>query len=69
MPATAAGIGSFDYLTIVAAMNMEITIPQALLTGYVLVVHALVVVLVSLLGLVFLRSAIPARRRAALEVA
>ena len=55
------------YLTLVTAMSVDV--PQALSTGYVIVVHAFVVVPVSLLGLFFLRSVVPARRAAALEPA
>ena len=63
--ATAAGLGFFDGLTLVAVMGVDV--PEALWTGYVIVVHAFVVVLLSLLGLFFLRSVVPARRTAALE--
>ena len=48
---------------------MSVDVAQALSTGYVTVVHAFVVVPVSLLGLFFLRSVVPERRAAALEPA
>jgi len=57
VPATAAGLGSFDYLTLVSAQQLDV--PNTLGTPYVLTVHALVVLPVTILGVVFLRSAFP----------
>jgi uncharacterized protein (TIRG00374 family) len=57
VPATAAGLGSFDYLTLVSAERLGV--PEELGTPYVLTVHALVVLPVTILGAVFLRSAFP----------
>jgi uncharacterized protein (TIRG00374 family) len=57
VPATAAGLGSFDYLTLVSAQQLGVQ-PE-LGTPYVLVVHAMVVIPVTLLGAVFLRGAFP----------
>jgi uncharacterized protein (TIRG00374 family) len=57
VPATAAGLGSFDYLTLVSAQQLDVT--ATLGTPYVLTVHAMVVLPVTILGAVFLRSAFP----------
>jgi uncharacterized protein (TIRG00374 family) len=57
VPATAAGLGSFDYLTLVSAQ--ELGVETGIGTPYVLVVHAMVVIPVTLLGVVFLRGAFP----------
>jgi hypothetical protein len=57
VPATAAGLGSFDYLTLISAQ--ELNVPDTLGTPYVLTVHALVVVPVTILGAIFLRTAFP----------
>lgn len=57
VPATAAGLGSFDYLTLVSAQ--ELSVPSAVGTPYVLTVHALVVLPITILGALFLRSAFP----------
>jgi uncharacterized protein (TIRG00374 family) len=57
VPATAAGLGSFDYLTLVSAQALDV--PDLTGTPYVLTVHALVVLPVTILGAVFLRSAFP----------
>jgi uncharacterized protein (TIRG00374 family) len=57
IPAAAAGIGTFDYLTLVAAQGIDIPTNQA--TAYVLTVHLLTVVPITLLGVVLLRRAFP----------
>jgi glycosyltransferase 2 family protein len=57
VPATAAGLGSFDYLTLVSAQQLGV--PEELGTPYVLTVHAMVVIPVTILGAVFLRFAFP----------
>ena len=57
VPATAAGLGSFDYLTFLAAKGVGVTGAQA--TGYVLTVHAFTVIPITLAGAVFFRAAFP----------
>jgi uncharacterized membrane protein YbhN (UPF0104 family) len=57
VPATAAGLGSFDYLTLVSAEALGVS--SDIGTPYVLTVHALVVLPVTILGAIFLRSAFP----------
>jgi uncharacterized protein (TIRG00374 family) len=57
VPATAAGLGSFDYLTLVSAEQLGVS--REIGTPYVLTVHALVVLPVTVLGAVFVRSAFP----------
>jgi uncharacterized protein (TIRG00374 family) len=57
VPATAAGIGTFDYLTLVAAKG--INIPTNTATAYVLTMHALTVVPITLLGAILVRPAFP----------
>jgi uncharacterized protein (TIRG00374 family) len=57
VPATAAGIGTFDYLTLVAAKGIDIPTDKA--TAYVLTMHALTVLPITLLGAVLLRPAFP----------
>jgi uncharacterized protein (TIRG00374 family) len=57
IPAAAAGIGTFDYITLVAAQ--AIGIPTAEATAYVLTVHMLTVVPITLMGLFMLRRAFP----------
>lgn len=57
VPATAAGLGSFDYLTLVSAK--ELGVSDELATPYVLTVHAMVVLPVTILGLLCLKSAFP----------
>jgi uncharacterized protein (TIRG00374 family) len=57
VPATAAGLGSFDYLTFLAAKGIGVTGPQA--TGYVLTVHAFTVVPITVVGAIFFRMAFP----------
>jgi hypothetical protein len=58
---TAAGIGSFDYVTL---MTGEIARdPGGAAAAYVLAVHALTVVPVTALGLLLLSRAVPGRPR------
>jgi uncharacterized protein (TIRG00374 family) len=57
VPATAAGIGTFDYLTLVAAKGIDVPIAKA--TAYVLTMHALTVLPITLLGAALLRPAFP----------
>ena len=69
VPTTAAGLGSFDYLTYVAARGIDVDRDAA--TAYVLTMHALLVVPVTILGALLVRPALPrlfrARREAAKE--
>jgi uncharacterized protein (TIRG00374 family) len=67
VPATAAGLGTFDYLTLISAEQLGVT--RAVATPYVLTVHALVVIPVTILGAIFVRMAFPAvfRRRRGTE--
>lgn len=60
IPAAAAGIGTFDYLTLVAAK--AIGIPTAEATAYVLTVHVLTVVPITIAGAFLLRRAFPRLR-------
>jgi hypothetical protein len=65
VPATAAGIGTFDYLTLVAAKGIDVPTDKA--TAYVLTMHALTVLPITLLGGFLLLPAFPRafrRRRA-----
>lgn len=57
VPATAAGIGSFDYLTLVAARGVDV--PENTATAYVITMHALTVLPVTLLGALLVRPALP----------
>ncbi len=57
VPATAAGLGSFDYLTLVAARGVDI--PEHAATAYVLTMHALVVLPITILGAALVRPALP----------
>jgi glycosyltransferase 2 family protein len=57
VPATAAGIGTFDYLTFVAARGIDVPAEKA--TAYVLTMHALSVIPVTLLGAALVRPAFP----------
>jgi len=61
IPAAAAGIGTFDYLTLVAAQNVAVPAEQA--PAYVLTVHALTVVPITIAGAVALWRAFPRLRR------
>jgi uncharacterized membrane protein YbhN (UPF0104 family) len=57
IPAAAAGIGTFDYLTLITAQGIDI--PTGVGSAYVLTVHMLTVVPITLLGAVLLRRAFP----------
>jgi len=57
VPATAAGLGSFDYLTLVSAQQLDVA--ENLATPYVLTVHAMVVLPVTILGAILLRNVFP----------
>jgi uncharacterized protein (TIRG00374 family) len=57
VPATAAGIGTFDYLTLIAAKGIDV--PTGKATAYVLTMHALTVLPITILGAVLLRPAFP----------
>jgi uncharacterized membrane protein YbhN (UPF0104 family) len=61
VPGTAAGIGSFDYLTLMTARSLAV--PGDIAAGYVIAVHALTVVPVTVLGLLLLGRAVPSRPR------
>jgi glycosyltransferase 2 family protein len=67
VPATAAGIGTFDYLTLLAAKGVDVEIAKA--TAYVLTMHALTVLPITLLGAVMVRPAFPGLRGRAREKA
>ena len=57
VPATAAGIGTFDYLTLVAAKGIDVNPDKA--TAYVLTMHALAVLPVTLMGAILVSPAFP----------
>lgn len=57
VPTTAAGLGTFDYITLLAARTLDV--PEAKATGYVLTVHAMTVLPVTILGALLLRPAFP----------
>lgn len=57
VPTTAAGLGSFDYLTYLAARGIEVDAHAA--TAYVLTMHALLVLPVTILGALLVRPALP----------
>lgn len=63
VPATAAGLGTFDYLTLLAAKGIDV--PTDTATAYVLTMHALSVLPITIMGAIFLRSAFPRLFRAA----
>jgi glycosyltransferase 2 family protein len=60
VPATAAGIGTFHYLTLLAAKGVDVELDSA--TAYVVTVHAVTVLPVTLLGAVMIRPAFPRLR-------
>jgi glycosyltransferase 2 family protein len=60
VPATAAGIGTFDYLTLLATKGVDIELSKA--TAYVITMHALVVLPVTILGAILVRPAFPRLR-------
>ena len=57
VPATAAGLGSFDYLTLISAEGLGV--PKNVDAAYVLTVHAFAVIPVTILGAIFLFWAFP----------
>jgi uncharacterized protein (TIRG00374 family) len=57
VPTTAAGLGSFDYLTYLTARGIDIEEDTA--TAYVLTMHALIVLPVTILGALLVRPALP----------
>jgi uncharacterized protein (TIRG00374 family) len=57
VPTTAAGLGSFDYLTYLAARDLDVDAHNA--TAYVLTMHALIVLPVTILGALLVRPALP----------
>jgi uncharacterized protein (TIRG00374 family) len=60
VPATAAGIGTFDYLTLLAAQGIDVPANKA--TAYVLTMHALAVLPVTIMGAFLVRPAFPRLR-------
>jgi phosphatidylinositol alpha-mannosyltransferase len=60
VPATAAGVGSFDYLTLVGAKSVGLAGPGS--AAYVLAVHAFVVLPATAIGFALLWWARPFRR-------
>ena len=57
VPATAAGIGTFDYLTLLAAKGIDVNPDKA--TAYVLTMHALAVLPVTPMGAILVSPAFP----------
>jgi uncharacterized protein (TIRG00374 family) len=57
VPATAAGIGTFDYLTLLAAKGIDVNPNKA--TAYVLTMHALAVLPVTIMGAALVSPAFP----------
>ena len=57
VPTTAAGLGTFDYITYLIARRVDVDEHTA--TAYVLTMHALVVLPVTVLGALLLRPALP----------
>jgi uncharacterized protein (TIRG00374 family) len=57
VPATAAGIGTFDYLTLLAAKGIDVNPDKA--TAYVLTMHALAVLPVTIMGAVLVSPTFP----------
>ena len=57
VPTTAGGLGTFDYLTLVSARAIDV--PEEKATAYVLTMHALTVLPVTILGALLLRPAFP----------
>lgn len=61
IPAAAAGIGTFDYLTLLAAQHISVRGSSA--PAYVLTIHALTVVPITLLGAALLWGTFPRLHR------
>lgn len=57
VPATAAGIGTFDYLTLLAAKGIDVNPDKA--TAYVLTMHALAVIPVTIMGAILVSPTFP----------
>lgn len=57
VPATAAGIGTFDYLTLLAARGIDV--PESQAAAYVLTMHAFAVLPVTIIGAILVRPAFP----------
>jgi uncharacterized protein (TIRG00374 family) len=57
VPATAAGIGTFDYLTLLAAKGIDVNPDKA--TAYVLTMHALAVLPITIMGAVLVSPTFP----------
>jgi uncharacterized membrane protein YbhN (UPF0104 family) len=57
VPATAAGIGTFDYLTLLAAKGIDVPVAKA--SAYVITMHALAVLPVTIMGAVLVSPAFP----------
>jgi hypothetical protein len=57
VPATAAGIGTFDYITLLAAKGIDIPTDKA--TAYVITMHALAVLPVTIMGAILVSPAFP----------
>ena len=57
VPTTAAGLGSFDYITLLTAKHVDISAETA--SAYVITMHALIVVPITLLGACLVRPALP----------
>jgi uncharacterized protein (TIRG00374 family) len=57
VPTTAAGLGSFDYITLLAARGVDID--ESTASAYVLTMHALIVLPVTILGAFLVKPALP----------
>ena len=57
VPTTAAGLGSFDYITLLTAKHVDISPETA--SAYVITMHALIVVPITILGACLVRPALP----------
>lgn len=57
VPATAAGIGTFDYLTLLAAKGIDVPVDKA--SAYVITMHALAVLPVTIMGAILVSPAFP----------
>jgi uncharacterized protein (TIRG00374 family) len=57
VPTTAAGLGSFDYITLLAARGVDID--ESTASAYVLTMHALIVLPVTILGALLVKPALP----------
>jgi len=57
VPTTAAGLGSFDYITLLAARGVDID--ESTASAYVLTMHALIVLPVTIMGAFLVKPALP----------